>query len=139
MNPQPPSLSFHHGGVNVPDLDAAINWYRDMLGFQVEHQFEIPPANARVAMMRNGSLRFEIFECRDAKALPEERRSPLTDLKTHGNKHVAFSVENLDSFLEYAEAKNADVAMVVREEFGRGCFLRDCAGNLIEFVEEPRK
>lgn len=29
------------------------------------------------------------------------------------------------------------VAFVVRESFGNGCFIRDCAGNLIEFVEEP--
>jgi hypothetical protein len=26
--------------------------------------------------------------------------------------------------------------MVVREDFGAGCFLSDCAGNLIEFVVE---
>ena len=34
-------------------------------------------------------------------------------------------------------AKQVDVAFVVREAFGKGCFIRDCAGNLIEFVEEP--
>lgn len=34
------------------------------------------------------------------------------------------------------EAKEVDIAFVVRENFGKGCFIRDCAGNLIEFVEE---
>lgn len=32
--------------------------------------------------------------------------------------------------------KGADIAFVMREAFGKGCFLRDCASNLIEFVEE---
>ena len=26
----------HHCGISVPDLDASIAWYRDMLGFSVE-------------------------------------------------------------------------------------------------------
>ena len=50
---------------------------------------------------------------------------------------MAFRVEDLEAFLAEMETKGADVAFVVREEFGKGCFLRDCAGNLIEFVEEP--
>ena len=44
---------------------------------------------------------------------------------------------DLDDFLTEMEAKQVDIAFVVKEEFGRGCFIRDCAGNLIEFVEEP--
>jgi len=134
-----PDFMFHHGGVNVPDLEEALQWYKDILGFEVERRFEIPPANAQVAMVRKGPLRFEIFGTASANPLPEERRMPLTDLRTHGNKHVAFQVKDLDAFLAQVESKGADVAFVVREEFGSGCFLRDCAGNLIEFVEEPNQ
>ena len=131
-------FAFHHGGVSVPDLDAAIAWYRDILGFAEERRFHIDKANADVAFVRKGALRFEIFEVAGAAPLPDERRFPPSDLRTHGNKHVAFRVDDLEAFLTEMEAKGADVAMVVREGFGKGCFLRDCAGNLIEFVEEPR-
>ncbi len=34
------------------------------------------------------------------------------------------------------QAKGVEIVFVVREKFGRGFFIRDCAGNLIEFVEE---
>jgi predicted SnoaL-like aldol condensation-catalyzing enzyme/catechol 2,3-dioxygenase-like lactoylglutathione lyase family enzyme len=129
-------FDFHHGGVSVPDLDAAIDWYGDMLGFVVEKRFFIEAANARAAMIRKGALRFELFEVPGAAPLPDARRHPPEDLKTHGNKHVAFRVVDLDAFLAEVEAKGADIAMVVREDFGSGCFLRDCAGNLIEFVTE---
>ena len=129
-------FSFHHGGVSVPSLDDAIDWYGRVLGFEVEKRFYIEAAKSHTAMLRKGALRFEIFEVEGAAPLPEDRRHPPADLRTHGNKHVAFRVDDLDAFLEEIEAKGADVAFVVREAFGKGCFLRDCAGNLIEFVED---
>ena len=130
-------FTFHHGGVSVPSLDAAIDWYGHVLGFEVEKRFYIEAAKSHTAMMRKGPLRFEIFEVEGAAPLPDDRRYPPRDVKTHGNKHVAFRVDDLDAFLAEMEAKQADIAFVVREAFGKGCFIRDCAGNLIEFVEEP--
>lgn len=130
-------FAFHHGGVSVPSLDAAIDWYGRVLGFELEKRFYIEAARSHTAMVRKGPLRFELFEVEGAAPLPEDRRHPPADLRTHGNKHVAFRVPDLDAFLAEMADKGADVALVVREAFGKGCFLRDCAGNLIEFVEEP--
>jgi catechol 2,3-dioxygenase-like lactoylglutathione lyase family enzyme len=129
-------FAFHHGGVSVPSLEDAIAWYGRVLGFAVEKRFFIEAAQAKAAMIRKGPLRFELFEVEGAAPLPEDRRHPPADLKTHGNKHLAFRVDDLEAFLIEMEAKGADIAFVVREEFGSGCFIRDCAGNLIEFVEE---
>jgi methylmalonyl-CoA/ethylmalonyl-CoA epimerase len=130
-------FTFHHGGVSVPSLDDAIDWYGRVLGFAVEKRFYIAAARSHTAMLRKGPLRFEIFQVEGAAPLPEDRRHPPADLRTHGNKHVAFRVDDLDAFLTEMEQHGADVAFVVREQFGKGCFIRDCAGNLIEFVEEP--
>lgn len=130
-------FTFHHGGVSVPSLDDAIAWYGQVLGFAVEKRFWIEAARSHTAMLRKGPLRFELFEVEGAAPLPEDRRHPPADLKTHGNKHLAFRVADLDAFLAEMEAKAVDIAFVVREQFGKGAFIRDCAGNLIEFVEEP--
>jgi methylmalonyl-CoA/ethylmalonyl-CoA epimerase len=130
-------FTFHHGGVSVPSLDEAIAWYGQVLGFELERRFYIEAARSHAAIVRKGPLRFEIFEVEGAAPLPEDRRHPPRDVKTHGNKHVAFRVADLDVFLAEMAQKGADVAFVVREAFGKGCFIRDCAGNLIEFVEEP--
>jgi len=129
-------FTFHHGGVSVPNLDDAIAWYGRVLGFELERRFYIAAARAHTAMIRKGPLRFELFEVEGAAPLPEDRRHPPRDAQTHGNKHVAFRVEDLEAFLTEMATKGADIAFVVREDFGTGCFLRDCAGNLIEFVEE---
>jgi catechol 2,3-dioxygenase-like lactoylglutathione lyase family enzyme len=129
-------FTFHHGGVSVPDLDAAIAWYGVVLGFDLEKRFYIDAAKAKAAFVKKGNLRFELFEVEGAAPLPDDRRHPPSDLKTHGNKHVAFRVDDMERFLTEMEEKGADIAFVVREQFGSGCFVRDCAGNLIEFVED---
>ena len=131
-----PDFTFHHGGVSVPDLDAAIAWYGRVLGFELEKAFHIPPARAKAAMVRKGPLRFELFEPEDGNPLPEGRGHPPSDIRTHGNKHIAFRIESLDDFIAEMDNLGVPVPFVVREDFGRGCFIHDCAGNLIEFVEE---
>jgi catechol 2,3-dioxygenase-like lactoylglutathione lyase family enzyme len=128
---------FHHGGVSVPSLDEAIDWYDRVLGFELEKRFYIEAAKSHTAFIKKGPLRFEIFEVEGANPLPEARRHPPSDARTHGNLHVAFRIDDLETFLAEMETKGADIAFVVREDFGRGCFIRDPAGNLIEFVEEP--
>jgi methylmalonyl-CoA/ethylmalonyl-CoA epimerase len=129
-------FTFHHGGVSVPSLDAAIAWYGRVLGFELEKRFYIEAARSHTAMIRKGPLRFELFEVAGAAPLPAHRRHPPSDAATHGNLHVAFRIADLDAFLDEMAHKQVDIAFVVREDFGRGCFIRDCAGNLIEFVEE---
>ncbi len=47
----------------------------------------------------------------------------------------AVSGENRPELDPEIVAKIAEMRTHVREAFGKGCFLRDCAGNLIEFVE----
>jgi catechol 2,3-dioxygenase-like lactoylglutathione lyase family enzyme len=134
-----PHFDFHHCGLSVPSLDQAIAWYSDMLGFRLERRFVIPKAHAEAVVLVAGSVRIELLHVADAAPLPPERRTPHLDIKTHGVKHVAFAIEDLESFLATMTAKQADIVFVVRESFGRGCFIRDCAGNVIEFVEQkPR-
>ena len=130
-------LKHHHGGISVPDLDASIQWFARVLDFEVENRFEIPAIPARVAMLRRGDLRVELFEVPGAQGLPEERRQPNTDLRTHGNKHLAFAVKDADATAEVLKARGADIVFVGHFEFGANVFIRDNAGNLIEFVQQP--
>ena len=131
-------FTFHHGGVSVPSLDEAIDWYGRVLGFEVEKRFWIEPARAHAAMIRKGPLRFEIFEVEGAAVLPEARRHPPSDLQTHGNKHVAFGVVDVEAFAAELRRRGADIVWVKHfEHGGANIFIRDNAGNLIEFLQAP--
>jgi len=130
-------LKFHHGGVSVPDLEASIEWYAAALGFELEARIDIPQIPAKVAMLKRGELRMELFQVPGAAALPAERRHPNKDVHTHGNKHVAFAVADIDPLVDELRARNVDIVFVGRFEFGSNAFVRDNAGNLIEFVQQP--
>ena len=126
----------HHGGISVPSLDAAIQWWHDILGFEVERRFHIPSIPADVAMLRNGPLHIELFEVQDANALPKERTMPDTDVRTHGNKHVSFAVRGVKEFAAELQRRGADIVWVREMPHGSNIFIRDNVGNLIEFVQE---
>lgn len=134
----PAELKFHHGGVSVPDLEASIAWHREVLGFEVECRFEIPPAQARVALLKRGPLRMEIFEVAGALPLPEDRRLPNRDLRTHGNKHVCFAIQNVAEVEREFRAKGVDIVFVGGlRDMPPNIFIRDNFGNLVEFIEQP--
>jgi methylmalonyl-CoA/ethylmalonyl-CoA epimerase len=128
----------HHGGVSVPDLEAAIAWWRTTLGFEVAERFPIPAIPADVAMLVNGPLHIELFQVAGAKPLPDERRQPDTDVHTHGNKHVSFAVDDVREFAAELRRRGADIVWVREMKHGSNIFIRDNAGNLIEFVQSPR-
>lgn len=126
----------HHGGVSVPDLDASIEWYGRVLGFEVARRFPIAAIPADVAILKNGPLHIELFQVDAAKPLPPERREPNTDVYTHGNKHISFAVQGVREFAEELKKRGADIVWVKEFEHGSNIFIRDNAGNLIEFVQE---
>lgn len=127
-----------HVGISVGDLEASIAWYRDMLGFELVRIVNIPDAEdaGRVALLRNGDFLIELFALPAAAPLPEDRRHPVTDLLTHGVKHVAYAVADIDAFMAELKAKNVDFAWDIAVHDGDRCaFVRDNSGNLVEFVE----
>ena len=133
---EPPPFRFHHGGVSVPDLAAGIAWYKDMLGFEVESEFYLASIPAKVAMLKRGPMRMELFEPEDGAVMDPERSNPQADIRTYGNKHLAFAVDDIAALIDGLTARGVDVASVLRDASGvRGCFIRDMAGNPIEFLQ----
>jgi len=126
----------HHCGISVPDLEASIAWYRDMLGFSVEKRLTLDVVPARIAFLKHGDFFIELFQIEDAAPLPEERRHPDRDICTHGTKHIAFAVEDVPKFVDALKKRGVDMAMDVNIMENKAmAFIRDNAGNLIEIVE----
>lgn len=126
-----------HVGISVPKMDESISWYTDMLGFAVESDEYVEPLKARIVFMRHGDFSIELFEIKGSNPLPDDRRVPNLDIRTHGTKHVAYVVEDLKMFIDSLKNKKVDIAMDV---FPMGkdlvCFIRDNSGNLLEFIQQ---
>ncbi|HSV48039.1 MAG TPA: VOC family protein [Ramlibacter sp.] len=130
-----PQLRPHHFGISVPDLEAAVAWYGQMLGFMLEKRLDIAKIPAEVAFVRRGDFRVEIFQVSDAAALPQDRRVPNLDLRTHGNKHMCFEVPSVLAAVSALRERGADIAFEVTVNGSPTAFIRDVAGNLIELLE----
>ena len=56
----------HHCGISVPDLEASITWYRDMLGFSVVKRLTLDVLPAKIAFMKHGDFYIELFQTEGA-------------------------------------------------------------------------
>ena len=61
-------------------------------------------AAQQVADLRRGNITIELFQVQDAAPLPESRKNPSEDFRTHGVKHFGFEVKNLAETVKRLEA-----------------------------------
>lgn len=132
-------LTLHHCGISVANMDKSIQWYEQILGFELMWCKDFPPIKTKIAFLTNGSLEIELFEAYDSKALPDERRLPITDLQTQGTKHIAFQVKGIENLFKRFHTEGVDIVLGPIEsppKDGLFGFIRDPSGVLIEFLEK---
>ena len=129
-------IRLHHGAVSVPNLDESIAWYQKMLGFEVEQRVRIPGQPVEFAMLKRGDLRVELFAAENSKPMEANRREPNTAFLSQGSLHFAFAVPDTHALADRLREQGADIVWIRDFEWGSNAFIRDNAGNLIEFVQQ---
>jgi methylmalonyl-CoA/ethylmalonyl-CoA epimerase len=130
-------IAWNHVALSVPNIAESIAWYEKMLGFKGTLRGQ-PNPNARqqVADLRRGNITIELFQVADAAPLPESRKNPSEDFRTHGVKHFGFEVKNLPAVLAELKAKGVKMAFEMRDTPTEAfAFISDNAGNAIELIE----
>ncbi len=137
-----------HIGICVGDLDRALRFYRDCLGFTEEHRLEIagPPvdtllrlrdAHLRAVYLTRDGVRIELLHFATPPAPPRRERT-MNEL---GLTHLSFRVQELDTVLDGLRAAGERVLedTVIRfPEFeSAAAFVADPDGQLIELVQAP--
>ncbi len=137
----------HHTAISTPDIDRAIAFYRDLLGFEVlvngawprgvesvDTLTGLKDSAARMAMLKKGNAMLELFELESPASAPGNPHRPVND---HGLTHICLEVTDLDS--EYARLKDAGMFFhsppVVSAGNSSCVYGRDPDGNVIEFVD----
>jgi metallo-beta-lactamase class B len=134
-------IEWNHVALSVPNLAESIAWYEKMLGFKgTVRGGGQPGGRQQVADLRRGDITIELFQVADAAPLPESRKNPSEDFRTHGVKHFGFEVKNLAAVLAELKAKGVKVVFEMRvtptEDFA---FISDNAGNAIELIEHKTR
>ena len=124
-----------HVGISVSDMEAALEWYKKNLDFELVKDDYVPPLGARICFIQSGDFQLELFKYDAPKPIPEDRLTPNSDLQTVGTKHVAFEVPDMKALKEKFLANGVDIAHEVMMEGNNVMFVRDNSGVIIEFIQ----
>jgi methylmalonyl-CoA/ethylmalonyl-CoA epimerase len=95
-----PARQIHHVGFAVPDLDAAVDTYRDLFGAELEHRARVEDQGVEAAAVRVGDSRVELVHpLGDDTPVGRflARRGP-------GMHHIAYRVDDVRAELARLDA-----------------------------------
>lgn len=128
-----------HVALVVSDMDAALNFWQDALGIQLDHQEEIPREKSAIAFLPVGDSEIELVQPTSddsgvAKYL--EKRGP-------GMHHICLEVDDIDAMMSQLRAKEIRLIHeepVVADNGKKYAFIHPKAafGVLVELYELPR-
>lgn len=129
----------HHIGVAVPSLRDALPFYRDVLGYAIGPEHDVPEQHVRVVFAARDASRIELLEPTDqasgiARFVAERGRASL--------HHVCFEVADLSGTLARLARDGVELidAAPRRGVEGRVAFVhpRATGGVLVELIELAR-
>jgi len=122
----------HHVAINVPDIDAAIAWYGDILGFAVEKRDFIRGFRGRNALLKLDDFRIELFQNERVVPRADDDASDPAGTEAIGFRQMAFVVDDRRGFTEMLKRKGVNITRELPD--GTALFVRDNSGNVLEFV-----
>ncbi len=138
-------VGIHHVAIGTPDLDAALEFYRDGLGFEVVQESDwhldnpladravgLSGTSARMAMLKAPNAFLEVWEYREPK--PRDLTSLPSDL---GYPHFCLQVQDIQSEFERLQNLGMQFVADAPVDFGpaSAVYGRDPFGNVIEIYE----
>jgi len=145
----------NHIGVAVPSMEAAIAYYRDVLGASVVTEpFDLPEQGVKVAFVdtpqvsgalgTTGGTQIELIE---PLTLPTGEASPIAGFiaknPAGGQHHLCYEVEDIDAARAWFEGQGKRILGPTRiGAHGTPIFFlhpKDMLGQLTEIMETPKK
>ena len=149
-----PAHCLNHVGVSVPDIDAAIAWYRQVFGFVLIAEPALVERDGshigdaasdicgsrfqgmKIAHMVTGDgVGFELFQFLEPA---HERREDTMEYWKNGFFHIAITHPDVDAKVEEVVAAGGSKRSEVWELFpGEGikvCYCEDPYGNVLELI-----
>jgi catechol 2,3-dioxygenase-like lactoylglutathione lyase family enzyme len=143
-----PLLRLTHVGICVSDMERALRFYRDLLGFRSEHDLHVEgePSDTLLrlrgvkldaAYLTRDGVRIELLRFASPPSPPARTRA----MHERGLTHLSFRVADLDATLAALRAAGERVleeTIIRMPAFqAAACFVVDPDGQLIELVQSP--
>lgn len=125
----------HHVAVVVRDLPAALGFYRDLLGLDLETVLPIPSDGVKIAFLPVGESKLELVEPTD----PTTGVARFLETRGEGFHHVCFEVPDINEALTRLAIDGVQLIDTAARKGAEGpvAFLhpRSCHGVLVELIE----
>src|SRR5205814_8244085 len=144
-------IAADHTGITVSNLESALTFWRDILGFELSHTAHqtgetaaqitgVPGAEIKLAVVKApGGHKIELLQY----LAPSDRKQAALRPCDVGSVHVALILDNLDGLLSRIAASGWKAAgrpqtLTVGPNAGkRVVYVRDSDGNIIELMQLP--
>ena len=125
-------MEYFHTALSVRDMARSQKFYEDVFGFKLKSETERPELKIAYLEDASGAV-IELFEHANASPLAEN----LMDYQRIGFKHIAFTVENIETVIEVAVQHGATLIrpLVSGAMVKRKAFIADPDGLAVELVE----
>ncbi|MGL4489910.1 MAG: VOC family protein [Rhizobiaceae bacterium] len=122
--------------MSVPDIEATVAWYDEILGFKVDKRKSYPEFKTKLAFLVRDSFRVELIEDENAKPGIVRPDAPA-HTSTHGYSQFMFGTDDLAAVKAKLLVKGVPIHFEFENaELGvRFFFIRDPNQNLIAFVQ----
>ena len=137
-------VGLHHVAISVSNIDKALEFYTEGLGFELVQQAELESdskanrvigldnINAKMRMLKAPNAFIELWQYSNPE--PKDLRSRPCD---YGYPHIALQVDDIDA--EYERLKGHGMEFVGEPvhygDTGAAIYGRDPSGNIIELYE----
>jgi methylmalonyl-CoA/ethylmalonyl-CoA epimerase len=127
----------HHVALIVRSIDAALPFWRDLLGLELETVSDVVQDRVRIAFLGVGESKVELVEPTDDST----GVARFLESKGEGFHHVCFEVANLSETLLRLEIDGLELIDSAPRRGAEGpvAFIhpRSCHGVLVELIEAP--
>jgi methylmalonyl-CoA epimerase len=90
-----------HVGIAVRELDAALAFYRDTLGLELDAPEEVSSHRVRAHFVRTGDALLELLE----STQPDSPIARFVDKRGPGLHHIALRVDDIQAALDHLRAR----------------------------------
>lgn len=131
----PRITKINHIAVAVEDIEDALPFWRDALGFKLDHVEDVPEQKAKVAFLPVGESEMELVQ----PTSPDTGTARFLAQRGPGMHHLCFEVDDLEGMLAQLKAKGIRLINETPQELEgrRMAFVhpRSTGGVLVELYE----
>ena len=132
-------IKINHVAIVVQDIDAALNFWEQTFGLELNHVEEVPSQKSKVAFLPLGESEIELVQ----PTTSDSGLANFLEKRGEGMHHICIEVEDIDATLAELKSKGVRLINDVPEELpGRKmAFIHPKAANgvLVELYQLTEK